>query len=68
MSIKELTIDGEVFRSCDGCRIYFDAMYVGASCPCCTAKEEAHRNEVARQDLSDRLHTSEGVIHKLGGF
>lgn len=62
---KEIKVEGEHFQHCPECDIYFNASYVGATCPCCEAKALAEAKEEARQDLSDRLHDAETEIHHL---
>lgn len=61
----EIKINGEVFKYCPDCDIYFNATYVGATCPSCDAKALAEAKEEARQELSDRLHSAETEIHHL---
>jgi hypothetical protein len=62
---NEITVDLETFRYCNDCDVYFNATYVGATCPCCEAEALADAKEEARQDLSDRLHDAENEIHHL---
>lgn len=62
---KEIKVDGEYFKHCADCAVYFNASYVGATCPCCDAKAEKESAESEAQELSDRLHDAETEIHHL---
>ncbi len=62
---NEIKVDGEYFKHCPDCDVYFNASYVGATCPCCEAKTKQEEAETDAQELSDRLHDAENEIHHL---